>query len=72
VGGLPEVVVQGETGFLTPMGDVDAMIAHSLRVLGDAALQARMGDAAARRALEFAADRVVPRYEQLYEDVLRD
>ncbi len=72
VGGVPEVVVHGETGFLTPKGDVDAMIAHSLRLLGDAALQARMRDAAARRALEFAADRVVPRYERLYEDVLRD
>jgi len=72
VGGVPEVVIHGETGFLTPKGDVDAMIAHSLGVLGDAALQARMRDAAARRALEFAADRVVPRYEQLYEDVLRD
>lgn len=72
VGGVPEVVVHGETGFLTPQGDVDAMIAHSLRLLRDAALQARMRDAAARRALEFAADRVVPRYEQLYEDVLRD
>ena len=72
VGGLPEVVVHGETGFLTPTGDVEAMIAHGLRVLRDGALQARMRDAAARRALEFAADRIVPRYEQVYEDVLRD
>src|SRR2546429_198575 len=72
VGGLPEVVVHGETGFLTPKGDVEAMIAHGLRVLRDGALQARMRDAAARRALEFAADRIVPRYEQVYEDVLRD
>ena len=71
VGGLPEVVVHGETGFLTPKGDVDAMIAHGLRVLRDAALQARMRDAAARRALEFSADRIVPRYERVYEDVLR-
>src|SRR2546427_486639 len=72
VGGLPEVVVPGETGFLTPKGDVAAMIAHGLRVLRDGALHARMRAAAARRALEFAADRIVPRYEQLYEDVLRD
>src|SRR2546426_9768853 len=72
VGGVPEVVIHGETGFLTPKGDVDAMIAPSPGGLGDAAPQARMRDAAARRALEFAADRVVPRYEQLYEDVLRD
>src|SRR5881396_2827702 len=71
VGGLPEVVVPGETGFLTPKGDVEAMIAHGLRVLRDGALHARMRAAAARRALEFAADRIVPRYEQVYEDVLR-
>src|SRR5881397_1177917 len=72
VGGLPEVVVPGETGFLTPTGDVEAMIAHGLRVLRDDALQARMREAAARRALEFTADRIVPRYEQVYEDLLRD
>src|SRR2546425_10529409 len=37
VGGLPEVVVPGEAGFLTPKGDVAAMIAHGLRVLRDGA-----------------------------------
>jgi len=72
VGGLRRWSFHGETGFLTPKGDVEAMIAHGLRLLRDGALQARMGDAAARRALEFAADRIVPRYEQVYEDVLRD
>jgi N-acetyl-alpha-D-glucosaminyl L-malate synthase BshA len=71
VGGLPEVVVDGETGFLTAAGDVDAMIAQGVRTLGDGALHARLREAAARRALDFAADRIVPRYEQLYEDVLR-
>ncbi len=71
VGGLPEVVVDGETGFLTPVGDVDGMIDHALRVLRDTALHTRLKDAAARRALEFAADRIVPRYEHVYEDVLR-
>src|SRR2546429_632563 len=70
VGGMPEVVVDGETGFLTPVGDVDAMIAHGVRVLRDGALHARLREAAARRALEVAADRVVPRCEQLYRDVL--
>jgi glycosyltransferase involved in cell wall biosynthesis len=70
VGGLPEVVVDGETGFLTPPGDVDAMIANGVRVLGDAALHTRLRDAAAQRALEFTTDRIVPRYERLYEGVL--
>jgi len=41
-----------------------------VRALRDAQLHARLREAAARRALDFAADRVVPRYEQLYADVL--
>ena len=72
VGGLPEVVVDGETGFLMPVGDLDAMIANGVRLLQDAALHERMRTAAARRALDYSADRVVPLYERLYEDVLRD
>src|SRR5205807_2048815 len=70
VGGLPEVVVDGETGFLSPPGDVAAMTAHALRVLRDPPLLTRLRAAAAARALEFSADRIVPRYEQVYRDVL--
>ncbi|HVH10887.1 MAG TPA: N-acetyl-alpha-D-glucosaminyl L-malate synthase BshA [Gemmatimonadales bacterium] len=70
VGGLPEVVVHGETGFLTPVGDVDAMIANGIRVLRDPTLHARLRDAAAQRAHAFTADKIVPRYERLYEEVL--
>src|SRR2546430_10164021 len=61
VGGLPEVVVDGETGFLTPPGDIDAMIAHGVRALRDGALHARLRDAAARRAGAIAHPRVVER-----------
>jgi L-malate glycosyltransferase len=71
VGGLPEVVVDGTTGFLSAVGDVDTMIANGVRVLTNPSLHARLGEAAARRALEFTTDRIVPRYEQVYEDVLR-
>ena len=70
VGGLPEVVVDGETGYLTPSGDVAAMTGRAIEVLRDKALHTRLRGAAAQRALEFAADRVVPRYERLYQDVL--
>jgi N-acetyl-alpha-D-glucosaminyl L-malate synthase BshA len=70
VGGLPEVVVDRETGFLTPSGDVAAMTARAIDVLSDPTLHTRLRGAAARRALEFAAERIVPRYERVYEDVL--
>ena len=71
VGGIPEVVEEGKTGFLAAVGDVDAMADRALRVLEDPATEQRMKRAAAERALEFSTDRVVPRYEQLYEEVLQ-
>jgi len=71
VGGLPEVVINGETGFLAPIGAVEAMIAEAIAILSDSGRHARMRTAAAARALTFAAERVVPQYEALYEDVMR-
>lgn len=70
VGGLPEVVVHGETGFLAPVGDVAAMTERAIATLTDADEHARLGRNAAARALDFAAERVVPLYERLYQDVL--
>jgi N-acetyl-alpha-D-glucosaminyl L-malate synthase BshA len=70
VGGLPEVVTNGETGFLAPVGDVEGMTERAVAMLQDAAAHERLKRNAAARALEFAAERVVPRYERLYEDVL--
>jgi hypothetical protein len=47
------------------------MTERAVAVLNDPALHARLRAAAAARARDFAADKIVPRYEQLYEDVLR-
>ena len=69
-GGIPDVVEDGKTGFLVPPGDVDTMAERALRVLENPAEHEQLKRAAAARALEFSADRVVPRYEQLYEEVL--
>ncbi|HEU5261430.1 MAG TPA: N-acetyl-alpha-D-glucosaminyl L-malate synthase BshA [Gemmatimonadales bacterium] len=72
VGGLPEVVVDGETGHLAPVGAVDEMTERAVALLRDPAAHARMRAAASARAREFSAERIVPRYERLYQDVLRD
>jgi N-acetyl-alpha-D-glucosaminyl L-malate synthase BshA len=69
-GGIPEVVEEGKTGYLAPPGDVATMVARALQVLQDPAEHERLKRNAAARALEFAADHVVPRYEQVYEEVL--
>jgi len=69
-GGIPEVVTDGETGALAPVGDVAGMTERALAILKDAAGHEQMKRNAAARALEFAAERVVPRYEKLYQDLL--
>jgi L-malate glycosyltransferase len=69
-GGLPEVVVDGETGYLADVGDVAVMTERAVSLLRDRKSYQRMRAAAAARALDFATEKVVPQYEKLYEDVL--
>jgi N-acetyl-alpha-D-glucosaminyl L-malate synthase BshA len=71
VGGLPEVVVDGVTGFLHPPDRIDLMVASGIQILSDEALHARMSADAERLAIErFSASLVVPRYEAFYRQVL--
>jgi N-acetyl-alpha-D-glucosaminyl L-malate synthase BshA len=68
VGGLPEVVVDGQTGYLHPPDRIDEMAASAVALLSDNELHARMAADAARLAVErFSADRIVPLYEALYQ-----
>lgn len=70
-GGLPEVIQDGVEGYLVPVRDVQTMAARSLDILGDPDRQESMGRAARLRAqTEFCADKIIPRYEKLYQRVL--
>lgn len=69
-GGIPEVVVHGETGYLCEVGDVDGMAAAARQLLGDEDLRRGMGAAGRWRAVEsFGQDAVVQRYRAIYERV---
>lgn len=71
VGGIPEVVRDGETGVLVPEATPEALALAVDGLLADPARRARMGLAArARAAAEFSAEAIVPRYEALYRRVL--
>jgi len=72
VGGLPEVVSDGETGFLLPLGEVDGMAARAIELLKNKELRQSMGQKARQRALAlFSAERVVRMYVDLYKRVLK-
>jgi N-acetyl-alpha-D-glucosaminyl L-malate synthase BshA len=70
-GGLPEVIDDGVTGLLEPVGSVEAMGRRAVELLRDAARHEQMRQAAMAKAREFSADRIVPMYEAVYEEVLR-
>jgi N-acetyl-alpha-D-glucosaminyl L-malate synthase BshA len=67
VGGIVEVVEDGVTGFLHPVGDTEAMAASSLRLIADRALWKQHSEAAVARArARFAKADVVSQYETVY------
>ena len=71
VGGLPEVVEHGVSGFLHAPEDLDGMAASALKLLTDPALHRRMAAAARDTAFEQYCDsRIVPIYEAYYREVL--
>jgi glycosyltransferase involved in cell wall biosynthesis len=69
-GGIPEVVTNGETGYLAAVGDVDSLADRSIEILRDADLWKRMSAASRHAAEQFGADRVVTCYEDYYKEVL--
>jgi N-acetyl-alpha-D-glucosaminyl L-malate synthase BshA len=71
VGGVPELIDDGETGLLYAVGDVDAMAAGALDLLDDPSRLDAMRDAGRRTAQKrFCSTLVVPQYVRYYEQVL--
>jgi N-acetyl-alpha-D-glucosaminyl L-malate synthase BshA len=71
VGGLPEVITDGVSGYLRDPDDVAGMIERSVAILTDAELRASVGTAACERVRQdFCSNVIVPAYEAYYEEVL--
>lgn len=70
-GGLPEINIQGETGFLSPVGDVDGMAEQAIQLLSNETLLKKFRKQAYKQAQRFDISRIVPRYEDLYEETIR-
>jgi N-acetyl-alpha-D-glucosaminyl L-malate synthase BshA len=68
-GGLPELNVQGVTGFMSPVGDVEDMTRKALFILDKNNLQT-FKDNALKRAKEFDISRILPLYEGYYQRVM--
>jgi L-malate glycosyltransferase len=70
IGGIPEVVEDGRSGYLAPVGDVDSMADAGIALLSDPDQWRRFSEAAREAACRFGADSVVSQYEAFYSEVL--
>jgi N-acetyl-alpha-D-glucosaminyl L-malate synthase BshA len=69
-GGIPEINIQGVTGYLTEVGDVQAMSQHCIELLRDDAKLEIFKENALQQAQQFHINRIIPLYEALYEEVV--
>lgn len=72
IGGLPEVITHGETGYLYPVGEIKKMAEKSIELLSNPGKHELFKQQARRRAMQsFNADQIIPQYEAFYEEILR-
>ncbi|MCX7549713.1 N-acetyl-alpha-D-glucosaminyl L-malate synthase BshA [Xanthomarina sp. F2636L] len=69
-GGIPEVNIEGVSGYLSNVGDIDDMSKNALRILKDETTLAKFKEAAKKQACNFDIYQIVPQYEAIYEATL--
>lgn len=71
VSAIPEIVIDGETGYLAPPRDVDSLVEHLSVLLSDSALRTKMGEAGfARLRDQFSVERMAARTVDVYKEVM--
>ena len=70
IGGMADLVEDGETGLLVRPGDALELRQATERLLANPDLRARMGQAALQKVVAFQASSIVPRIEQIYEQLV--
>lgn len=73
VGGLPEVILHGETGYLTEVGNVERMASYVIELFEDKNKYEKFSEQARERAVKlFDKNLIVPKYEQFYAKILNN
>tara|TARA_B110000971_G_scaffold30252_1_gene27332 strand:+ start:135 stop:1271 length:1137 start_codon:yes stop_codon:yes gene_type:complete len=71
-GGIPEVNIQGVSGFLSPVGAIDEMAENALKILKDETTLNTFKKGAQATATKFDIHKIVPFYEAIYEEALQN
>ena len=70
-GGLPEVNIHGQTGFLSNVGNVEEMARYAIEMLSNEDVLNRFRENALAQAKRFDIANILPKYEQYYEEILK-
>ena len=71
-GGIPEVNIQGETGYLAEIGNVKAMSNYAIKLLSNDELLLEMKRNAKKQAIKFDLKNILPLYEEMYDETLKN
>ncbi len=70
-GGLSEVNINGISGFLSEVGDIDNMAKNTIRILSSPRIREKFQDGAYKQAIKFDISKIIPLYESVYTRVLK-
>jgi len=71
IGGLPEVNIEGKTGFLCNVGDIDTMADRVLTILENPETHQKFRKAAFEHAKTFDIENILPVYEEYYKEIIQ-
>ena len=71
-GGIPEVIIHGESGMLNSVGDTYQMTKNALKLLSNDSLLEKFKANAYKQAMKFDIEVILPKYEKLYEKCVED
>ena len=71
-GGIPEVNIQGETGYLAEIGNVEAMSNYTIKLLSNEELLTKMKENAKEQAIKFDLKNILPIYEKMYRTTIEN
>ena len=72
IGGLPEVNIQGVTGFLSDVGDIEQMSKNAIELLTDEQMLNQFKKNALAQAKKFDITNILPEYESYYESIIKN
>ena len=72
IGGLPELNINGNSGYTSDIGDIESMASNAIRILSDKSLKKKYRSQAFENAKKYDIKKIIPLYEEIYNEALNN